>query len=363
MAQRVYVAVGTKKGAFVMESTPARDRWEVRGPYLPGQNVMHMAFDQRTGTLLAAAWDWWFGARVYRSTDAGHTWDEPKAGPRFPEESGLKLEKVGEVAPGRPEEPGVLYATVEPAALFKSTDGGDSWNQVDGLRAGAWMEAWFPAAGGLCAHSIMLDPTDVNRMYVGVSAGGLYATSDGGKTWEPRNKGVRANFTPDQPPTYPEYGQCVHRAGLHPSKPQRLYQQNHCGFYRSDDGGQNWSEFSAGLPSDWGLPMVIHAHDADTVYVTPAISGYQHWPQGGKFAVYRTRDGGNSWQALAEGLPQSDAFLNVHREGLAVDHEDPCGVYVGANTGQLWTSRNEGDTWTPAPAMFPGISSVTAFSL
>ena len=360
MAPRVYVAVGTKKGAFIMESDPARASWQVRGPYLPGQNVMHMAFDPRTGTLLAAAEDWWFGARVYRSKDNGHTWDEPQAGPRFPEETGLKLEKVWEVAPGRPNEPGVLYATVEPAALFKSVDGGDSWTWVDTLTK---QDYWFPAAGGLCMHSITLDPTDVQRMWVSVSAGGMYMTEDGGETWATRNQGVRANFTPDQPVTYPEAGQCVHRAGLHPAKPARLYQQNHCGVYRSDVQGANWIEISEGLPSDWGLSMAIHAHDPETFYVCPAISGYQHWPEGGKFAVYRTRNAGSSWERLSAGLPQQDAFLNVHREGLAVDQQDPCGVYVGANTGQLWTSRDEGDTWNAAPAMFPSISSVTAYSL
>jgi photosystem II stability/assembly factor-like uncharacterized protein len=256
----------------------------------------------------------------------------------------------------------VIYASVEPAALFNSTDGGDTWAQVEAVRQHPTAAAWMPSAGGLCMHSITLDPTDVRRMWVSVSAGGMYITEDGGASWSPCNQGVRANFTPDQPPVYPESGQCVHRAGMHPAKPQRLYQQNHCGVYRSDDRGRNWTEISEGLPSDWGLPMAIHAHDADTLYVCPAISGYQHWPQEGRFAVYRSRTAGASWERLANGLPQQDAFLNVHREGLAVDHEDPCGVYVGANTGQLWTSRDEGTTWAPAPALFPGISSVTAFA-
>jgi len=362
MAQRVYVAVGTKKGAFLMESGPQRDAWEVRGPYLPGQSVMHMAFDQRTGSLLAAAADFWFGARVYRSEDAGLTWDEPVNGPRFNEASGQKVEKVWQVAPGRPEEPGVIYAGVEPASLFKSTDGGVTWSHIESLNQHPTTSTWNPSAGGLCLHSIILDPRDLGRMYVSISAGGMYTTADGGQTWEPRNKGVRADFM-GTPPFYPETGQCVHHAGMHPSNPQRLYQQNHCGVYRSDDAGLNWTEIDAGLPSDWGLAMAVHPHDADSIYVSQAISQMEHWPHDGRFAIWRTRDAGSTWQRLSQGLPQTDAYLNIHREGLTTDQENPCGVYIGANTGQLWTSRDEGENWSQAPALFPSISSVTAFSL
>ena len=363
MAKRVYVAVGTKKGAFLMESDPDRKQWEVRGPYMPGQSVMHMAYDDRTGTLLSAAADFWFGARVYRSTDLGHTWNEPVGGPRFNEESGKKVEKVWHLAPGRPEEPGVIYAGVEPASLFKSSDGGETWTQIESLNQHPTTNTWNPSAGGLCLHSITLDPTNLNRMYVSISAGGMYGTEDGGKTWEPRNKGVRADFLAGSGPHYPESGQCVHHAGMHPSNPQRLYQQNHCGVYRSDDAGRNWTEIDEGLPSDWGLAMAIHAHDPNSIYVSQAISQMEHWPHDGRFGIWRTRDAGSSWERLSEGLPQRDAYLNVHREGLAVDHEDQCGVYIGANTGQLWTSRDEGATWTQAPALFPPISSVTAFSV
>jgi photosystem II stability/assembly factor-like uncharacterized protein len=362
MAQRVYVAVGTKKGAFLMESGPVRDTWEVRGPYMAGQSVMHLAFDERTGTLLAAAADFWFGARVYRSKDFGHTWDEPVNGPRFAEDSGEKVEKVWQVVPGRADEPGVIYAGAEPASIFKSSDSGETWTHIESLNRHPTTSTWNPSAGGLCLHSITLDPTDLNKLYLAISAGGLYATEDGGATWEPRNKGVRADFF-GNPPNYPESGQCVHHAGMHPAMPQRLYQQNHCGVYRSDDAGRNWTEISDGLPSDWGLAMAIHPHNPDSIYVCQAISQMEHFPQDGRFSIYRTNDAGSNWERLYEGLPQQDAFLNVHREGLAVDKEDPCGVYIGANTGQLWASRDEGASWTQAPAMFPPISSVTAFSV
>jgi hypothetical protein len=323
---------------------------------------MHMASDERDGTLLAAATDYWFGARVYRSTDFGHTWDEPTSGPRFAEGSGQTMEKIWEVMPGRPEEPGVIYAGCEPASLFKSTDGGDSWQQIEALNQHPTASTWMPSAGGLCLHSITLDPTDIDSISVAISAGGFYATTDGGKTWEPRNRGVRADFMGESPPSYPETGQCVHRVGMNPARPQRLYQQNHCGVYRSDDAGRNWAEVTQGLPAEWGLALAVHAHDPECFYVVPATSQMLHYPQEGRFAVYRSRDGGESWQRLENGLPQSGAFLNVHREGLAVDQEERCGVYVAANTGQLWTSPDEGDSWQAAPALFPPISSVTAFS-
>jgi len=362
MARKVFAAIGTRKGAFIMEAEQDRQRWIVRGPYLEGKSIMHMAFDQRTGNLLAAALDFWFGARVYQSANFGRTWDEPVTGPKFAESSGQKLEKVWEVVPGRPEEPGVIYAGCEPASLFKSSDGGVTWQHIESLNEHPTAKTWMPSAGGLCLHSVTLDPIDLNRMYVAISAGGLYATTDGGQTWEPRNKGVRADFFGEEPPYYPETGQCVHRAGLHPAIPNRLYQQNHCGVYRSDDAGLNWTEVTEGLPAEWGLAMAIHAHDPECFYVAPATSQMLHYPEGGRFAVYRTRDAGGIWERLDKGLPESGAFVNVLREGLAVDGEDPCGVYVGTNTGQLWTSANEGDTWQAAQALFPPISSVTAFS-
>lgn len=363
MAKRVILAVGTKKGAFLLESGVEREKWDVSGPYLAGQSVMHMAYDERNRTLLAASYDFWFGARVYRSADYGRTWNEPVSAPRFPEGAETQVENIWSVAPGRTSEPGVVYASVQPAALFKSMDGGDSWQHVETLNQHPTVSTWNPSAGGLCMHSIILDPSNENRMSVAVSAGGFYATEDGGKTWEPRNQGVRADFLGGPPPVYAESGQCVHHVGMHPSNPSRLYQQNHCGVYRSDDFGKSWTEITNGLPSEWGLSMAVHPHDPNGIYVCVAISQMEHWPAEGRFTLWRTRDAGGSWEQLSQGLPQRDAFLNVHREGLSTDRESPCGVYVGANTGQLFMSRDEGKTWAAAPAMFPSISSVTAFSV
>ncbi len=363
MARRVLVLVGTRKGAFVMESRPARRRWTVRGPYHEGQNVMHMALDARSGTLFAAVSDPWFGSRVYRSTDLGHTWNEPQTGPTFPAETGLKLEKVWHVEPGRAGEPGVIYAGVEPAALFKSADDGQSWRLVRSLNDHPSRPTWQPGAGGLCLHTIVLDPVDMQRMYVAISAAGVFRTTDGGASWHPANQGTRVNFMPDQPPAYAELGQCVHKVVLNPSQPLRLYQQNHCGVYRTDNGADQWVEITKGLPSDWGLSIAVHPHNADTIWVCPGISGYKHWMPGAQMAVYRTQNQGETWEKLTKGLPQKDAYLNVLREGMAVDALRPAGLYLGANTGQLFFSPDEGDSWRQAAPLFPPINSVSTATL
>jgi photosystem II stability/assembly factor-like uncharacterized protein len=363
MADQIVVLVGTRKGAFIMESGPARTDWEVRGPYLEGQNIMHLTLDPRTHTLFAAVGDPWFGSRVYRSTDLGHTWDEPQSGPAFPVETGLTLQKVWNVTPGRPDEPGVVYAGVEPAALFKSTDNGGTWQFVQSLNDHPSRPNWQPGAGGLCLHTVVPDPTDLQRMYVAISAAGVFRTTDGGASWHPANQGTRVNFMPDQPPAYAEMGQCVHKVVLNPSEPRRLYQQNHCGVYRSDDGADSWVEITEGLPSDWGFSIAVHPHNADTIWVCPGISGYKHWVPDGAMAVYRTRNQGQTWDKLTQGLPQKDAYVNVLRDGMAVDALQPVGIYVGTNTGQLFRSVNEGDSWEQAPNFFPAINSVETATL
>ena len=358
MAQQVLVLVGTRKGAFIMESAGERATWSVRGPYLEGQNVMHMALDPRTRTLFAAVGDPWFGSRVYRSTDLGHSWNEPQSGPSFPADTGMKLEKVWNVTPGRDSEPGVVYAGVEPAALFRSADNGDTWEWMPTLNDHPSRPQWNPGAGGLCLHTIILDPVDPQRMYIAISAAGLFRTTDGGASWEPANRGTRTNFMPGDPPAYPEFGQCVHKVVLNPAEPRRLYQQNHCGVYRSDDGADAWVEVTAGLPSEWGLGIAMHPHNPDTVWVCPGISSFKHWPPDGQLAVHRTRDQGRTWEKLTAGLPGQDAYVNVLRDGMATDTPEPAGVYIGTNTGQLFHSRDEGDTWQQAPALFPAINSV-----
>ena len=363
MAKQVLVMVGTRKGAFVMESGPARTNWKVRGPYLEGQNVMHMALGPRTRTLFAAVGDPWFGSRVHRSADLGRTWDEPKSGPAFPAETGLTLDKVWHVAPGRPEEPGVVYAGVAPAALFKSTDNGETWTFIQSLNDHPSRPKWQPGAGGMALHTIVLDPVDLRRMYVAISAAGVFRTTDGGASWHHANQGTRTNFMPDQPPTYPEFGQCVHKVVLNPSEPRRLYQQNHCGVYRSDNGGDQWTEITEGLPSDWGFGISVHPHDANTIWVCPGTNGYKHWVPDGALAVYRTRNQGKSWDKLTKGLPQKSAYVIVLREGMAVDALQPAGLYIGTNTGQLFHSADEGDSWRQASTLFPGINSVGTATL
>lgn len=360
---RVAVLVGTRKGLFIVESDQTRREWKVRGPYLEGQNVMHATADPRSGGILAAAQDWWFGPRIYQSRDAGHTWDEPASGPTFPPDSGVKLEKVWHVEPGRPQEPGVIYAGGEPAALFKSSDGGQTWEWVKSLEEHPSRVDWQPSAGGLCLHTIILDPTDQGRLYAGISAAGFFRTDDGASSWRPANQGVRANFMPEQPPVYPEWGQCVHKVVQNPARPERLYQQNHCGVYRSDDRGETWTEITGDLPSDWGHAAAVHPHDPDTFYVCQGTSGYKHWVPDARMAVYRTRDAGATWQALHRGFPDHEAFVHVLREGMAADTLRPCGLYLGTNTGQLYHSADEGDTWAMVPALFPPISSVSTVTL
>ncbi|HLF08050.1 MAG TPA: exo-alpha-sialidase [Dehalococcoidia bacterium] len=357
----VQLLIGTKKGAFVAESDASRRRWRIRDPHLGGHQVMHMAFDPRSGILFAASGDPWFGSRVYRSWDFGHTWDEPAHGPAFPADVGRTLEKVWHVQPGRPQEPGVVYAGVEPAALFKSTDDGASWQFVEALERHPSRDRWAPSAGGLCLHSIILDSQDLDRLYVAISAAGVFRSDDGGRTWLAANTGLRTNFESPEP-SYAEFGQCVHKVVQHPEHPDRLYQQSHLGVYRSDDHAEHWTEVTAGLPSDWGHPMAVHPHEPDTIYVYPCISQMEHWPVDGQMAVYRSRDGGATWERLTQGLPQRNAYLNAMREGMATDQLDPAGLYLGTNTGQLYYSADAGDSWRALPALFPPILSVGVIS-
>jgi photosystem II stability/assembly factor-like uncharacterized protein len=349
---RVELLIGTKKGAFILDSDGSRRKWSVRGPFCetwPIHHVVRAADD----ALYAAGGNAWYGPSVWRSTDEGNSWTQSSAGLTYGDDE-PKITTIWNLTPSN----GTLYAGVEPAGLFRSDDKGQNWSHVKGLREHASMPEWQPGNGGLCLHSIVPHPTDDARMWVGISAVGAFETTDGGQTWETRNRGVRADFVPGPPP---EFGQCVHKMGLHPDNPDVLYQQNHCGVYRSDDGGRQWTEITPGLPSQFGFPMAIHPHDPSTVFVIPLNGDDQgrHMIDG-HAAVWRSRDRGESWQQLDQGLPKSDAYLGVLREAMATDTSYPAGVYFGTSTGQVFASADEGDSWQLAADFLPPIWSVEA---
>ena len=289
-------------------------------------------------------------------------WYKVGRNPRFAEGRNDSVDKIWHIEPGRPIEPGVIYAGVSPAALFKSADGGDTWSEVESLSAHPTHDLWEPGFGGLCLHSMVLDPTNVGRMWVGISSVGVFGTQDGGKKWSTMNAGVRADFLPDP---FPEFGQCPHKMLAHPSMPERLYQQNHCGFFRSDDAGRQWLDLSEGLPSRFGFVVGTHSTDPDTIFVVPEDKAL-HGEEGGglryvtdaKFRVYRSRNAGEDWEPLTNGLPQRNAYLHVMCEGMATDSMDECGVYVGTTTGQIFYSRDDGDTWELLIDYLPPINSV-----
>jgi photosystem II stability/assembly factor-like uncharacterized protein len=340
---RVQLLVGTHKGGFLFTSDLERKKWEMQGPFFKGTDVHHMVFDTRKEpTIYACVNSMWWGPDIRFSTDFGKNWQEPKSGVRFEEGSDNKVKRVWCVTPGRENEPNVLYVGIDPGALFKSDDGAESWFEVKGLTNHPTREKWMPGMGGMMVHSICLHPNDTKKMYVGISAAGTFFTEDAGQTWEPRNKGVLAEFLPEK---YPEVGQCVHHMESHPAKPDVLYQQNHCGVYRSDDGGKEWIDLCDGLPSRFGFPLQIHPHDPDTVYVIPEEGADFRCPVNAEFAVFRSRNRGENWERLDKGLPNKNAYLNVYRHSMSADTCDPCGLYIGTSTGQIFYSRDQGDSW------------------
>jgi photosystem II stability/assembly factor-like uncharacterized protein len=351
----VLVLIGTMKGAFIARSNRARKRWEVGGPYFPGEAVYAMAYDGRAGRrrLWAGTNSMHWGAVLRTSDDFGATWTEPQVPKvRFPEDSGVSLKQIWQIKPGRASEPNTLYCGVEPAALFESNDAGETWSLNRGLFDHPHRAQWQPGGGGLCLHTIVPDATNPDRMTIAISTGGVYRTDDGGRSWAARTKGVRADFLPDK---YPEFGQCVHKIVSHPSRPERLFLQNHWGLYRSDDGGDSWHDIAKGVPSDFGFAMVMHPHDADTVYILPLESdGFRCTPEG-KLRVYRTRDAGGSWEPLTKGLPQKDALETVLRDCMAADALNPAGVYFGTRSGQLYGSSDGGASWSVVRAGLPPI--------
>ena len=361
----VLLMVGTRKGAFFLTADGARKSWSLSGPHHAGGDVFHLAYDDREGgTIFAAINSPIWGPEVQRSDDLGATWQKSRQNPAFPRERGDSVEQVWHIEPGRPSEPGVVYAGVSPAALFRSSDGGETWGEVVPLSEHPTRAMWEGGFGGLCLHSMVLDPADVRRMWVGISAVGIFGTEDGGASWAPMNAGVRADFMPDP---FLELGQCPHKMLAHPSMPDRLYQQNHCGFFRSDDGGRRWLDLSDGLPSRFGMVMGTHSSDSDTVYVVPEdkalgtdVGGGVRYVTDARFRVYRSRNAGADWEPLTRGLPQRNAYLHVQREGMATDSLDDCGVYVGTTTGQIFYSRDDGDTWELMIDHLPPINSVDA---
>lgn len=293
----------------------------------------------------------------------GRTWEPSKTGPKF-KAKGQSVNRVWHVEPGRAGEPGVVYAGVEPAALFRSDDGGSTWGEMTSLSKHPTRPRWQPGFGGLCLHSMVLDLSSAKRMWIGISAVGVFGTENGGTSWRPMNKGVRADFMPEK---FPEFGQCVHKLLSPKTNSKLLYQQNHCGVYRSDDGGEVWKDLSDGLPSRFGFVLGLHSTDPKTIYVLPEdqattenIGGGQRYVSEGKFRVFRSRSGGDDWEALTRGLPQRNAYLHSMREGMATDSLDPCGVYVGTTTGQVFHSRDDGDTWSTLIDNLPPILSVSS---
>ena len=368
---KVRVLVGTRKGAFLLLSDAKRERWDIRGPHFGGWEVHHL---QGTPTdpnrLYAAVSTDWFGQVIQRSNDGGETWEPVGNTFAYDVAPGThqwydgtphpwEFARVWHLEPSLTD-PDTLYAGVEDAALFRSTDAGQTWQELSGLRKHDSGPSWQPGAGGLCLHTILLDPSDPERMFVAISAAGVFRTDDAGQTWRPANRGLRSQNIPN--PTA-EVGHCVHRIAMHPSRPRVLFMQKHWDVMRSDDAGESWQEVSGNLPSDFGFPIHVHAHEPDTIYVVPIQSDSEHYPPEGKLRVYRSRTGGHEWEALTKGLPQRDCYVNVLRDALAVDSLDACGVYFGTTGGQVYASADDGDTWTAIVRDLPAVLSVEVQTL
>ncbi len=352
---RLFAFVGTRKGAFIFESDPRRKEWHLHGPSFPGWSILHMKYDHRSGFLFAALDNAVYGSNLHRSADMGQNWQIVET-PAFPEGDERKVQRIWHIAPGHTSQPGLVWAGADPGALFRSEDDGLTWSGVAGLNDHPSRNQWQEGAGGMMVHTIIQDPDDANRMFIAISAAGVFRTIDGGISWEPINQGVPADFLPE---TYPEVGQCCHHLVQSPDKRNVLYQQNHCGVFGSMDGGDTWEDIGTGrLPATFGFPVAVHPRDGKIVYIVPQKSDEYRYTPDGKFRVFRTKDGGESWDAPAGGLPQENAFLNVFREGLATDICEPAGVYVGTGTGQLYYSRDEGDNWNTLSDTLPPIYSI-----
>ena len=367
----VRLLVGTRKGAFVMTADGKRDKWDVSGPHFGGWEIYHLKGSPADpDRLWASQSSGWFGQIIQRSDDGGRTWDPVGNDFRYEGVPGThqwydgtphpwEFARVWHLEPSA-DDPDTIHAGVEDAALFRSTDGGATWAERSGLRQHGSGPRWQPGAGGMCLHTILPDPADAGRMYVAISAAGVFRTLDGGDSWEPANRGLHSEGIPDPDA---EVGHCVHHLAMHPSRPDVLFMQKHWDVMRSDDAGASWREISGDLPTDFGFVIDVHAHEPDTIYVVPIKSDSEHYPPDGRLRVYRSRTGGDEWEALTDGLPQSDCYVNVLRDAMTVDHLDPCGIYFGTTGGQVYGSADGGDTWSAIVRDLPAVLSVEVQTL
>jgi photosystem II stability/assembly factor-like uncharacterized protein len=351
---RILLLIGTRKGGFIASADGTRREWKLTGPILKGSEVNHLAYLPSSRQIVAAAKSGWFGPGLQWSSDLGETWGERASGIRFDEGRGHSVERIWTIQ-ADPRKAGRLYAGVDPGALFVSEDEGEHWSEVRALTEHPTRARWSPGAGGLMVHSMAFDRAHPSRLTVGISAAGVFRSEDEGTTWTPKNSGVRADFLPDK---LPDVGQCVHHMEPHSQRAGVLYQQNHCGVYRSEDAGDSWVDISEGLPSRFGFPLAVLPHDGDTIFVIPEESDQARMTPGGSFRIFRSRNRGASWQPLTNGLPQAHAYTNVMRMGMAVDTLDPAGVYVGTQGGQVLASRDGGDRWETIFSWLPPVYSL-----
>jgi photosystem II stability/assembly factor-like uncharacterized protein len=367
----VRLLVGTHKGAFIISADGKRQSWDVSGPHFGGWEVYHVKGSPADPNRLYASQNTgWFGQLIQRSDDGGKSWAPVGNQFVYEGEPGTHLwydgtprpfefKRIWHLEPSL-DDPDKVYAGAEDAALFRTTDGGKSWGELPALRQHATAPNWAPGAGGMCLHTILLDRTHPDRIFVAISAAGAFRSDDAGKSWRPINQGLRSEGIPN--PTA-EVGHCVHRLAMHPSRPDVLFMQKHWDVMRTDNGGESWREVSGNLPTDFGFPIEVHAHEPETIYVVPIKSDSEHIPPDGKLRVYRSRNGGNEWEALTNGLPQRDCYVNVLRDAMAVDSMDSCGVYFGTTGGQVYGSTNGGDSWAPIVRDLPKVLSVEVQTL
>jgi hypothetical protein len=367
----VRVLVGTRKGAFVLTSDGKRAKWDVDGPHFGGWEIYHMKGSPADpNRLFASQGTGWFGQLIQRSNDGGKTWEPVDNKFVYDGVPGThqwydgtphpwEFKRVWHLEPSLTD-PDTVYAGVEDAAMFRTVDGGQSWHELPGLRGHGSGSSWAPGAGGLCLHTILLDPSKPERIFIAISAAGAFRSDDGAKSWRPINRGLRSQHIPEPEA---EVGHCVHRIAMHHSRPDVLFMQKHWDVMRSNDAGDNWQEVSGNLPTDFGFVIDVHAQEPETIYVVPIKSDSEHYPPDGKLRVYRSRTGGNEWEALTKGLPQSDCYVNVLRDAMSVDALDSCGIYFGTTGGQVYASSDAGDSWAPIVRDLPAVLSVEVQTL